>query len=313
MVVVVDFANFFFRSVGAWLRGRDPAGEGDGYPVAYMVLRSLGSCLSSLSLESGTTVVVALEGGGTEKRRAIYAGYKSSRKRDAPGSLAAEWKDGQLSATLRLLSALPVVPVFVDGFEADDVAAAIASRASACGEVCVVVTNDGDAAQLQALLPGCRVWDPSKKDYLVLDSSDVVDAQPHVFKALVGDPSDCVPSVCGPVTARKLLSGPIEEAVAWFLGPHRPKKGEVDPPETRREAFERNVGLVSLLPPSRAESLPWLSHEEVLAAVDRVPVLDVPAFVETSRELSFSGWPGESADAEVAKWSRVAAVSARWT
>lgn len=87
---------------------------------------------------------------------------------------------------------------YAKGFEADDVIATLAKRASQSGVLSIVVTGDRDLWQL--ISPSISIFNPIKK--VVVSMSDVVVAfsvNPiHIplHKALWGDSTDCIPNAC---------------------------------------------------------------------------------------------------------------------
>ena len=121
----------------------------------------------------------------------------------------------QLPLIHEVIDALRIPTLEVDGVEADDVIATLATRAAVAGSDVIVVTGDRDAYQL--------VEDPHIKvlynrrgvsDYVLYDEAGIVERtgvtaeQYPEYAALRGDPSDNLPGVpgVGEKTAAKLVS-----------------------------------------------------------------------------------------------------------
>ena len=121
----------------------------------------------------------------------------------------------QLPLIREVVDTLRIPTLVVEGVEADDVIATLATRAAAVGTDVVIVTGDRDAYQL--------VRDPHVKvlynrrgvsDYVLYDEAGIVErtgvtsSQYPEYAALRGDPSDNLPGVpgIGEKTAAKLVS-----------------------------------------------------------------------------------------------------------
>ncbi len=131
-------------------------------------------------------------------RHELDADYKGTRK-ETPSLFSA-----QMPLIREVLDALHVPVLEVEGVEADDVLATLATRAAAEGIDVIIVTGDRDAYQL--------VSDPHIKvlynrrgvsDYVLYDEAGifarcgVTPAQYTEYAALRGDPSDNLPGVPG--------------------------------------------------------------------------------------------------------------------
>ncbi|HUU42345.1 MAG TPA: DNA polymerase I, partial [Planctomycetota bacterium] len=153
-------------------------------------------------------------------RHDMDADYKAGRK------ATPDVFKSQLPLIREVLAALEVPTIEIEGVEADDVIATLATRAAAQGTDVVVVTGDRDAFQL--------VHDPHLKvlynkrgvsDYALYDEAGIVERTggvtpkqyPH-YAALRGDSSDNLPGVpgIGEKTAAKLVTtyGDIEGILA---------------------------------------------------------------------------------------------------
>ena len=138
-------------------------------------------------------------------RHAEFVGYKANRPR-MDSELA-----GQIEKVHQLVEAFNIPVVEVDGYEADDVIATLAIKASNV-EV-IIVTGDKDLMQLvndkiklymptRGLSEGQIVGPEEVKEKMGILPEKIVD-----YKGLVGDPSDNYPGVpgIGPKTAISLL------------------------------------------------------------------------------------------------------------
>lgn len=149
-------------------------------------------------------VFAAFDFSDTTFRNEIYPEYKAHRD-EMPEDLRA-----QIPEIQRLLQALAIPVMELEGYEADDILATIARLTVERGGECVLVTSDKDCRQL--ITPKVSLLNLRKgvlygAEQLLADwgirPDQVVD-----FQALVGDTSDNVPGVpsIGPKTAQQLLS-----------------------------------------------------------------------------------------------------------
>ena len=200
----------------------------DGHSLAYRAFYALPA---DLSTPSGTITNAVF--GFTSMLTKVLADEKPDLigvTFDTPGrtfrdDLDAEYKAGrkatpdvfrsQLPLIHEVLDALKIPVIEIEGVEADDVIATLATRAAADGTDVVVVTGDRDSFQL--------VSDPHIKvlynmrgvsDYALYDEAGILErtgvtaAQYPEYAALRGDPSDNLPGVAGigEKTAAKLVS-----------------------------------------------------------------------------------------------------------
>lgn len=160
-------------------------------------------------------IAVAFDTPESTFRDELDSGYKATRK-ETPQTFS-----DQMPLIHEVLDALRIPVLEVDGVEADDVLATLATTAATEGVDVVVVTGDRDAFQL--------VSDPHIKvlynrrgvsDYVLYDEAGIVErtgitaAQYPQYAALRGDSSDNLPGVpgIGEKTAASLLQrfGSIE-------------------------------------------------------------------------------------------------------
>lgn len=198
-ILIIDCMNLFVRSYAAF-----PQMSSHGYQMGGCI--GFMKTLQRLSYElNPSAVYCAWEGGGSNKRRALYSEYKLGRRPekmnrfygdDIPDS--EENRKHQIIVLLEMLKCSPVCQLYVSDCEGDDVIAYL-SRGSMKSVPKVIASSDKDMYQL--LDAQTRVYNLHKKVYVT--AADVVEefrVQPGNFalaKALCGDPSDNIPGVKG--------------------------------------------------------------------------------------------------------------------
>ncbi|NPV27587.1 MAG: DNA polymerase I [Firmicutes bacterium] len=153
-------------------------------------------------------LVVAFDKGKINFRHACFGDYKRTRK-GTPEELRP-----QFAQIKRVLEAMNIPFIEVEGFEADDLIGTLVRRAETEGLESVIVTGDRDALQLVS--PHVRVMLTRKgiSDLEIYGEAEVwaryglTPAQVVDLKALMGDASDNIPGVpgIGEKTALKLLT-----------------------------------------------------------------------------------------------------------
>ncbi|MFC9290067.1 5'-3' exonuclease H3TH domain-containing protein, partial [Streptomyces sp. NPDC057052] len=152
---------------------------------------------NTLRDEAPTHFAVAFDVSRKTWRSEEFTEYKANRSKTPD-----EFK-GQVELIGELLDAMHVSRFAVDGFEADDVIATLATRAEAEGFEVLIVTGDRDSFQLVSehttvLYPTKGVseltrFTPEK----VVEKYGLTPAQYPDFAALRGDPSDNLPGIPG--------------------------------------------------------------------------------------------------------------------
>ncbi|MET9139846.1 DNA polymerase I [Streptomyces parvulus] len=152
---------------------------------------------NTLRDEAPTHFAVAFDVSRKTWRSAEFTEYKANRSKTPD-----EFK-GQVELIGELLDAMHVTRFAVDGFEADDVIATLATQAEAEGFDVLIVTGDRDSFQLVSehttvLYPTKGVseltrFTPEK----VFEKYGLTPAQYPDFAALRGDPSDNLPGIPG--------------------------------------------------------------------------------------------------------------------
>ena len=188
----------------------------DGRPTNAIF--GFASMLVKILTDHGDVPTVVVWDAGMSGRKEISAEYKAQRS-SRPDLLKQQWPH------LRpLVEAFGYPNISVEGYEADDVIAALAERARADGIPVMVVTGDRDAYQL--VTDGVRIMTTSRgiTDTKVYDRQGVIDRYgipPELvpdFIGLKGDTSDNIPGVpgIGDKTAAELLQrfGSLEAVLA---------------------------------------------------------------------------------------------------
>ncbi|MHC4787967.1 MAG: DNA polymerase, partial [Planctomycetota bacterium] len=150
-------------------------------------------------------MAVAFDGPGRLLRHDIYEDYKANRP-PMPEDL-----ERQIPLIRELLSAQEIPQLAAEGYEADDVLAAVAREAAGQGIETVIVTTDKDAEQL--IDEQTRVLHIHKDRELMLGPAELREqkglepCQVVEMMALCGDTTDNIPGVpgIGPKTALKLI------------------------------------------------------------------------------------------------------------
>ena len=173
--------------------------------------------INALRDENPTHLAVAFDVSRTTFRSDQYPEYKANRSKTPD-----EFR-GQVSLIKEVLEALQVPVLEVDGYEADDVIATLATQASADGFGVEIITGDRDAFQLvddqvTVLYPKRGVSDLARMTpEAVHDKYGLTPAQYPDFAALRGDPSDNLPGIpgVGEKTAAKWITqfGSFDELV----------------------------------------------------------------------------------------------------
>ena len=155
---------------------------------------------------SPAKVIVAWEGGGSSRRRAIDSNYKGGRRpvklnrsefdKDYPNTT--DDRDNQLKVLIEILYHTPVTQVYVDDCEADDVISYLV-KTKKVDHKKIIVTSDKDYYQL--IDDQTFIWSPNKK--LLIDEEYIVEnwgIYPYnlcLARCFAGDQSDGIKGVKG--------------------------------------------------------------------------------------------------------------------
>jgi DNA polymerase-1 len=153
--------------------------------------------ISLLKEEKPTHVAVAFDVSRKTFRTEIFPEYKANRAKTPD-----EFRS-QMSYLHDLVSGFGITQFSVEGFEADDIIATLATRAASDGFEVLICTGDRDSYQLiddsiTVLYPKRGVSEMARMTpAAVLEKYSMSPAQYPDFAALRGDPSDNLPSVPG--------------------------------------------------------------------------------------------------------------------
>ena len=153
------------------------------------------------------TIIVAFDSRTPTFRHELFVAYKAQRKK-MPDELAS-----QLSLIQEVLRAMNIGIIEKEGYEADDIIAAIAQKVKDAFNEIIIVTGDKDILQL--VCENIKVMAVKKgiTNTVLYDANEVKEkfgVYPNEIKdylALMGDSSDNIPGVpgIGPKTAADLI------------------------------------------------------------------------------------------------------------
>lgn len=248
----------------------------DGTPT-HAVLGFSSMLLKLLREEAPDYLAVAFDPPGETERHAAYPLYKAQRPA-MPPDLAV-----QLPAVHRVLDALRVRRLAVDGVEADDLIGSLARRAADRG--LEVVIQSGDKDLLQLVGPGIWVSDPVRGAQVgeaeVRSRYGVGPGSLPDLLALAGDAVDNIPGVpgVGRKTAAALVRqfGDVEALLAGVDAVARP---------TLRDNLRRHADRIRL-----NRSLVAVRTDLAVGPVDdlRRQDPDLPAVQALFANLGFAG------------------------
>ncbi|WP_182356066.1 DNA polymerase I [Komagataeibacter europaeus] len=198
-LILVDGSGFIFRAFHAL----PPMTSPDGTPVNAVY--GFSNMLSRLLREhAGTHLAVIFDAGRHTFRNDLYGEYKAHRP-EPPEELRP-----QFSLVRDATAAFGVPALEEAGWEADDLIAAYARKATDAGGQCTIYSSDKDLMQL--VRPGVMMMDPIKNRPIGVKEVEakfgVAPDRVAQVQALIGDPVDNVPGVpgIGPKTASALMA-----------------------------------------------------------------------------------------------------------
>jgi len=199
VLYLIDISSYFYRAFHA-IRGLSTS---KGFPTnaAFGVTNML---LKVLRERQPRYLALVFDSKGPTFRHKRYAEYKAHRP-PMPAELVM-----QLPYIHKIIRALNLPALEMEGFEADDLICSLAKKALAQGFQVEIISGDRDL--LSCVTEGVDMWDPMKearydpgaiREKYGLEPAQLVDV-----KALAGDPSDNIPGVpgIGEKTALKLIS-----------------------------------------------------------------------------------------------------------
>lgn len=197
-VVVIDGLNVFTRHYIA-----NPSMAETGEPIGGLVgfLKNVRFLCERFNPSS---LVIAWEGGGSDRRRAKDKNYKGRRRpiklnryyEDLPNTF--QNRDKQLLKLIQFIKLLPVMQVYVSDCEGDDIVSYMV-RSTFRDRKCVIISSDKDF--YQCIDSRVSQWSPGRKRTMtpasVLDEFGVRSSNFCLARAFVGDSSDNIDGVKG--------------------------------------------------------------------------------------------------------------------
>ncbi len=198
-VILVDTFGFFFRSYYAL----PPLHNSKHFPTS--LLTGFATLIFNLYKEhKDSCIIFTLEGGGTNRRKEFYPQYKANRK-EAPQDLLL-----QLPVAIEWLEKMGLPTLSLQGYEADDCIATLATLAKKDGYETQIISHDKDLYQL--ISEGIYIFDYAKKQAITqkecYEKFGVLPNDFIMYQSIVGDSSDNVPGIkgIGPKGAQSILA-----------------------------------------------------------------------------------------------------------
>ncbi len=200
-IYLIDGSSYLYRAFFSTPR-EFTSSKGVPTRAVYVITNML---LKILRERSPEYIAVTWDAKGPTFRHELYKDYKANRP-PMPEDLSV-----QVPFVRRLVDALGLPQLEVQGFEADDIIATLARFfGEKLGKKVIIVSGDKDLMQL--ISENIAIWDPMKDETIDLRLfKERYGIKPEQFKdvlSLAGDSSDNIPGVpgVGPKTAVKLVS-----------------------------------------------------------------------------------------------------------
>ena len=238
--------------------------------AAYVFTTTLTKLIAD---EKPTHVVACFDRGLPHARIAIFEAYKAQRE-TMPDDLRS-----QFALVREILAVYDIPTMEVEGEEADDVIATLASQAETQGEETVVVTGDNDLLQIvderTTVLVRTRMGGVYRYDSAAVRARyDLEPRQLPDYRGLKGDPSDNLPGIpgVGEKTAIKLIrsAGSLD---ALLADPTRAGSAKLEALVREHGEVARRCRDVSLIKRDLAVTIPWEASQYVPPPADKLYVL----------------------------------------
>lgn len=204
-LLVIDGHSMAFRAFYALPADKFATDTGQHTNAVYGFTSML---LAMIRDQKPTHVVVAFDLDTPTFRSEEYSEYKAGRNKTP------EEFHGQVDLIIKVMEAMRIPTISMDGYEADDIIATLSSQGEAAGWDVLVVTGDRDAFQLitdkvTVLYPKKGVSDIPPMDAAAVEAKYFVGPKHYSdLAALVGETADNLPGVpgVGPKTAAKWIN-----------------------------------------------------------------------------------------------------------
>jgi DNA polymerase-1 len=208
-LLIVDGFGFIFRAYHVQPPLTSPAGDPVG--AIYGFTSMLVKLIADFKPEHA---VIVLDHSGKNFRHDLYNEYKANRP-PAPDDLVVQLKLVETAA-----KALNFECISRAGYEADDIIATLAHKATIAKRDAIVISSDKDLMQL--VNDHVKMYDPAKAKFIeeedIFKKFGVGADKVREVQALMGDSSDNIPGVAGfgPKTAAQLINqfGDLESVLA---------------------------------------------------------------------------------------------------
>lgn len=198
-VILVDTFGFFFRSYYAL----PPLHNSKHFPTS--LLTGFATLIFNLYKENPhSCIIFALEGQGDNKRKEFYPDYKANRK-ETPKDLLL-----QLPVAIQWLKKMNIPTLCIDGYEADDCIATLATLGKNKGFEVEIISHDKDLYQL--IDEKIHIFDYAKRQVIsheeCKEKFGVLPNEFITYQSIVGDTSDNIPGIkgIGAKGAQKIVS-----------------------------------------------------------------------------------------------------------
>ena len=207
-LLIIDGYGFIFRAYHVQPPLTSPSGLHVG--AIYGFTSMLIKLINDFKPEHA---VIVLDHEGRNFRHNLYKEYKTNRP-PVPDDLIS-----QLNLVKIAADALNFRHLSKAGFEADDIIATLAAKASSTKREAIIISSDKDLMQL---VDGfVKMYDPAKSKYIteedIIAKFGVPALKVREVQALMGDKSDNIPGVAGigPKTAAQLINeyGTLDEII----------------------------------------------------------------------------------------------------
>lgn len=197
-VFIIDAHAYLHRSYHAIRNLSNSKGEDVGALYGFNKMVS-----ALLKQKKPDYVVVCFDSPGKTFRNDMFQKYKANRKETDPAL------KNQLNIARDLTKALGLKPVYLQGYEADDLISTVVREFSEKGVGSIIVSGDKDLTQL--INENTKLWDGQKPSYTgaegVFEKFGVKPERMLDYLSLIGDSSDNIPGAkgIGPKGALKLF------------------------------------------------------------------------------------------------------------